>query len=449
MLPKSSLVGLLVPAFCFAASFTAIHSAAASMRSRPDEFFKPGPEIPAALSDEFLYPRGSRFPLSFFSVGGGTEQKVNDLLPEEEVQKEFAHYKTLKIPVFGPQYELNERSLADAEKHDLQVVYTVGLPMNFHDRSGEGKGTLELSPEEITQQVSEQVSELAKNKRVALWYLRPEELRPWRKKEMAYLKAASEAVRASDPLKRPLWIYDPAHATAKRLAAIAPWVDYIGKGMYPNYASKKDSRIWCRWSMEQEVEAIRLAGSSAIPIAVAEMFRQPTDEDLPKIPAWVRHDVYLSLVSGAKGVMVFSTRRRPNFPARQAYYDAYAKVAGELLGSSDLGKLFLFGEVRKDVVVDVTDGPEELELLYPSGGVKEPLRYPSISFADLALGKDRYLVLVNSADAPVETSVGGMPYNAVRVESVLDASAPFDVGEGEFELHFEPYEVKILLLKRR
>jgi len=443
MFLKSSLAGLLIPVLC------GLHSAAASMRSNPDGFFKPGPEIPASLSDEFLYPRGSAFPFSFFSVGGGTEEKVNDLLPEAEVAKEFEYYKTLHIPLFGPQYELNDRSLADAQKHGLEVVYTVGVPMGFHDRSGEGKKALSLSPEEITRQVKEQVGAVAGNRSVALWYLRPEELRPWRKNEMAYLKAASEAVRAADPLKRPLWIYDPAHASAKRLAAIAPWVDYIGKGMYPNYASQKDSRIWCRWSMEQEVEAIRLAGSSAIPIAVPEMFRQPADEDLAKIPAWVRHDVYLSLVSGAKGVMVFSARRRPKFPARQTYYDAYAKVASELLGPLQLGKLFLFGEARKEVVVDVTDGPAELELLFPSGGVKEPLRYPSVSFADLALGKDRYLILVNSANAPVETSVGGMPYNAVRVESLLDGSAPFDVGEGEFELHFEPYEVKALLLKRR
>src|SRR5690606_17317242 len=116
----------------------------------------------------------------------------------------------LNIPLFGPQYELNDRSLADAEKHDLQVVYTVGLPMNFHDRTGQGKKALELSPDEIRQQVAEQVRAAAGNRRVALWYLKPEELRPWRKKEMAYLKAASEAVREADPLKRPLWIYDPA-----------------------------------------------------------------------------------------------------------------------------------------------------------------------------------------------------------------------------------------------
>lgn len=420
-----------------------------SMRSRPDAFFKPGPEIPATVSETELYPKGRRLLFSFFSVGGGSETKINDLLPEAEVQEEFRLYKTLEIPTFGPQYELNERTPADAEKHGLDFIYTVGLPMNFHDRSKEGKTALDLSPAEIEKAVEEQVKAMAENKRLAVWYLRPEELRPWRKKEMEYLEAASKAVRRADPLKRPIWIYDPAHATARRLAAIAPWVDYLGKGMYPNYVSQKESRIWCRWSMEQEVQAIAETGATAVPIAVPEMFRQPTEDELPLIPKWVRHDVYLSLVHGAKGVAVFSARRRPNFPAREAYMRAYGEVARELIGSRRLADPFLFGERRSDISVDVTEGPAEVELLYPSGGVKEPVRYPSLSHFDVMLEEARYLFVVNSANAPVNASIGGMPYNAVRVESLLDGAAPFDVGEGEFELELEPYEVKALLLKKR
>lgn len=422
---------------------------ASPARSDVEGFFKAGPTAPASLPGDQVFPRGTMFPFSFFSVGGGTEEKINALFPEAEVQKEFAHYKTLGIPIFGPQYELSDRSLADAGKHDLKVAYTVGLIMNFHDRSGEEKTAVKLTADEIFSQVREQVKAVMDNPRIAFWYLKPEELRPWRKAEMEYLEAASKAVRETDPLKRPLWIYDPNHASAKRLAAIAPWVDYLGKGMYPNYASQKDSRIWCRWSIEQEIEAIKTSGASALPIAVPEMFRQPEEADLPKIPTWVRHDVFLSLVTGAKGVIVFSARRRPNFPAREAYYTAYAEMAKHLIGPQNLGQVFLFGERRSDILVDITDGPAEVELLYPSGGVKEAIKYPSVSFLDVALGKDRYLFLVNSANEAVEAMVGGMPYNAVKAESLLDDAAAFDVGEGEFEIRLEPLQVKAFRLTRR
>ena len=50
------------------------------------------------------------------------------------------------------------------------------------------------------------------------------------------------------------------------------------------------------------------------------------------IPKWVRHDVYLSLISGAKGIVVFSGWRRPKFPAFDRYFEAYAECAREING---------------------------------------------------------------------------------------------------------------------
>lgn len=435
--------------FYIALLSTSVIASASPLRSDPDAFFKPGPTAPADKAADEVYPLGKLFPFSFFSIGGGTEEKTNNLFPEEIVQAEFEHYKTLDIPLFGPQYELNDRSLEDAEKHGLKVVYTVGLPMNFHDRTGEGGGRLDLTDEEIYEQVSAQVREVADNPVIAFWYLRPEELRPWRQREMDYLAAASRAVRDSDPKGRPLWIYDPNHAGANRLSAIAPHVDYVGKGMYANYASRREDRIWCRWTIEVQKEGIRRAESDAIPIAVPEMFRQPDDEHLDLIPAWVRHDSYLALVCGAKGMMVFSARRRPNFPARDAYYAEYAKIASELLGEMNLGQVFLYGERRDQIEIDVIDGPAEVELLYPSGGVREPISYPSVTHADIAYGDERYLFVVNSANDPVTVAVGGMPYHAVIAEPLFGSEDAFEIAEGEFELPLAPLEVKAYRMTRK
>ena len=290
---------------------------------------------------------------------------------------------------------------------------------------------------------------MANNRRIVCWNLHPEEIRPWRKNEIEYLEVASKAIRDNDPFKRPIWTYDPAHANAKRLSKIAPSVDYLAKGMYTNYAGRKNARVFCRWTIEQEIEAFKLAGKEGIPLALPEMFQQPAEEELEKIPAWVKHDVYLGLVSGAKGIVVFSARKRPKFPAYDTYFNAYVEVGKQLLGPMRLADVFLFGERRNDLLVEVTDGPAEIEFVFASGGVKEPIKYPSLAHLDVALGNDRYLFVVNSANEPVTASIGGMPYNAVRAVSLLDNAEPIDVAEGEFEYRFAPLEVKAFKLERR
>ncbi|HWL51555.1 MAG TPA: hypothetical protein VNQ90_03920 [Chthoniobacteraceae bacterium] len=417
----------------------------AQLGPSPDAFFKPAPTAPENLPADKVYPVGRQFPFSFFSLGGGVGADQHAALPEEEVRQQFERYKKVGLKLFGPQYEMNGRALEDARAHGLQVIYTVtyGEPRFFHQ-----KPAVPLDEKDVTRSITEQVKAVADNESIAIWYLQPEELRPWRKDEMTFLEVASKAIREADPRKRPIWIYDPAHASAGRLKSIAPWVDYLGKGMYTNYASMQENRIWVRWSMEQEVEAIRLADAKAVPLAVPEMYhdsRRPplTDEAIAKIPAWVRHDTYLSVATGAKGVVIFSLRQRPSLPPKawEAYYEAYTRAARELLGP--FGQAVLFGEKRGDIVIDHVSGPQELELVFPSGGLKEPVRYPSVTSLDLAYGNERYLLLVNSANEPVEVAVGGLPYASAQARELFDDDKPaFAVGEGEFPVELAPLEVR-------
>ena len=60
----------------------------------------------------------------------------------------------------------------------------------------------------------------------------------------------------------------------------------------------------------EEYEGARVIADASDPVqapwAVLEMFEQPEDDDLTRVGAWVRHDVYASLVGGARSVLVFS-----------------------------------------------------------------------------------------------------------------------------------------------
>lgn len=416
----------------------------AQSRVEPDTFFKPAPTAPDTLEENVLYPAGKMFPFSFFSLGGGPKDTAR---PEEEIQALFTRYKEAGFQMFGPQYELNERMLKDAEQHQLKAVYTIKYDVDFH-----GKEPVVIDSEAVHADLTQQVKAVADNSSIALWYLQPEELRPWRKNEMQFLEAASKAIHEADPKKRPIWIYDPAHAGAKRLASIAPWVDYLGKGTYTNYASKRDQRIWVRWSIEQELEAIKETKSNAIPLLVPEMYhdsRHPalTPEDIALIPQWVAHDNWLGLVSGAKGIVVFSLRQRPSLPpeAWEEYFKAYAELGGHLLGENALAEVLLFGEVREDMPVDITDGPTEVELVIN----ENTLTYPSVSHRAIAYGADRYLFLVNSANEPVTVVVGGMPYASVKANNLLSDSPVFDVGEGEFTVELAPLEARAYHLSRK
>lgn len=406
-------------------------------------FWKPGTVMPDDLSADRLYPQGSRFLFSFYSVGGG---HPGTFLPEEEFLEAYREYTSAGFNIIGPQYSLKERALEDAGEYGFGVVYTVGIPKGEFRASDEKT----LPEEEIYRRVYEHVKAVADNPAIVLWDVVPEELRPWRKREMAMLEIASRAIRDADPLKRPVYHYCPGHYSSKSLKMIAPYVDMLGKGMYTNYSSHKYNRVWCRWTIEEEIAAIQESDSQAVPIAIPEMFQQPEPEELELIPAWVAHDTYLSLVSGAKGVLVFSLRQREGFEAWRAYYDAYQQLGEELLGELNLARVLLFGEERSELAIEVFDGPETVDFIFPSANVREPLVYPSIHFRELMYGDTLYLFAVNSANETVQAVVSGFPYDSAEA-TVLRGEGPgnFPIGEGEFMVNFAPLEVWVWKFTRK
>jgi len=306
-----------------------------------------------------------------------------------------------------------------------------------------GEEPLDLTPDEVRTSIQEQVRPVVDSPEIAWWYIQPEELRFWRGNEMAYLDAATQAIRDADPQHRPIWMYAPGHRDAQTLTHTVKRLDVCGKGMYTNYSGRQNARVWVRWTIEQELEAIAEANPAAIPIAVPEMFSQPDEDQLHWIPAWIRHDMYLSLISGAKGAVVFSMRERDGFDAHEAYYQAYAQVARELSGEGGLGQVFLFGERRGDLDVRVTEGPSSLALAF--GDQPENLNveeYPTVSHLDVAHGARRYLFAANSSYDHVRVLVSGLPEGPIAARDVFDPAAePLLVENGVLDLYFKPLAV--------
>ena len=91
----------------------------------------------------------------------------------------------------------------------------------------------------------------------------------------------------------------------------------------------------------------------------------------------------------------------------------------------------------------MTDGPDHLVLEDSFGAnLGRPLIYPSISWLDVAYGKDRYLFAVSGANEPVAATVKGLPAAEVAIEPLLQDGQPRQIGQGEFSVSFAPLEVK-------
>lgn len=392
-----------------------------------EEFFRPANDNGKALPADELYPKGRLLAFTFFSP-------------------ELADLPRMRADGFtaaGPFYEVgaddNEHPIDKIHVSGLECLYKVGLHIDFVHNPN----YVMPSISEIKEKITSQVASVAKNKKIAWWYLIPEELRYWRPDEMQYIKAATEAIRAADPCDRPIWMYEPNHRNAAALAKTLKYQDICGKGMYCNYSGNQKSRIWCRWTLEQEIAAIKTVNSKAIPIVVLEMIEDPEVSYATMIPAWARHDAYLALVSGAKGLAIYCGIRRDKISMFDKYYKGYASVANDLRGQLGLSQVFLFGQKRNNIKIDVTSGPAVLKLDYD----KKVHTYPSISHLDTAYKKNRYLFMVNSANSAVSAVVSGLPTSKIFRQDVFKDSAFVETRDGTFKVDLPALGVKCFRFK--
>ena len=271
---------------------------------------------------------------------------------------------------------------------------------------------------------------------ILYWYIMPEELRWWKKNEMKYLELFHKAVQENDPKKRPVWMYIPNHYGPSSLRKYLPYLDIIGKGMYVNYSGNMLTRNWARWSSEGQQEAVKKAPGK-FAIGLPELFRDPPEEQEGRIGQWVRHDVFMTLACGAKGIVVYSLATRPQLRRTYPkYYAEYSKTAKLLTAPDGPGQIYLFGKICNDVRGEAV-GAEQLTAktgsnTYTSAPVK---------MTEHLYRGARYLTIINSAEKPVKFRISGIPEHV----TVEDYFTKEKVRSRAMELR--PLEVRILKLQ--
>ena len=279
-------------------------------------------------------------------------------------------------PFYPRELELSPDRLETAADAGLGAL----VPIGFHR---------EPIPADPERAIADAVAVHVANDTVAAWYLVPEELSSGVPEQLDYLEVAARTIRAADPSGRPILGYQPNARIARDLKPIARHLDLLAKGTYVNYSGHRVQRAWVRWSVEQ------MADMSSQPLAALEMFQDPPDASAADIERWVRHDVLLSLLSGARGVLVFSGWRRPDFDRYDDYLAAYMKVVAE---------------VRQPGVASALVHGEPVQLLRAAGpdGAnakvgRQVFRCPSVT----ARRSGPITVAVNSAPEPVVCRLPG------------------------------------------
>lgn len=366
----------------------------------------------SSLPADGIFPRGRK--LAFMGYSG---------VPERDLANGF----TVAGPAYGDQLPYLHRCFSSG----FPVVAHIGVRLKFTDP----KSAAQIpSGSELRQQIQAQVRALAGHKEIIWWAITPEELRPWKSDEMDYLKTVAQAIRDTDPQQRPIYLYNPNHRDAQSLTQIARQVDIVGKGCYVNTTGHAQERAWVQWSVEQEIETIHAAGRpGAIPLLLLELCKDPAPGEENQIRTWVRHDVYLGLIGGAKGVLIWSLYPRKEVQRTwQLWYDAYAECGRELNGERGLAQVLLFGQRRANLKVRQLSGETSVTVML--GGKVEAgttsdkersirgSRLGAWTSAEFAYGDSRWLFLVNSSNTPSRFAVSGWP-SGIKAQNAFSGSA--------------------------
>ncbi len=467
------------------------------------DFFKPPADDPSVrLDPQDVYPNGQKFPISFFSLAADCDiakAKDNGFTMMGPYQSGAAN--TIYEPLAG-NLKFAYQQAWDNNKEDLCKLQRVlacscggtvdndpcsqllDWPKNCYghklpDPNLEGCCTGKFKLDDINIPVKDALND----PNVSWWNIFPEEPQPSCTTESDYLRLAVSQFRKADQgiSHRQIWVYNPSDRTQGDLEKIAKCggtcnpdpsdpdpkpMDLIVRAAYA--ADIAEPPVWIRFAAKQAVDAAEdLSKASTpprVPVIVLELYKDPPsfyDDNRSTITQWTRHDSYLSLVSGIKGILIWAgARRAVNDNSFGFYFDGYGSVARDLTGRFALGRVFLFGESRSDLTATVVDGPTQAPpLTQGKGGVPECANdkdspdylkpYDSVNFANIQYGTERYLIAVNSTSEQVTVKFKGLPLASIHTVQLFDAIStkrpncqpPDIIKDGQITCSIHPLDV--------
>lgn len=335
---------------------------------------------------------------------------------------------------YGKQFVLGLYSvpvdhLAEVKAAGWNVVHTYGFKPEFLTAVGQA-GLVSLAPlprrgEQVDEAaIKQRIVELAASDALCWWDI-PEELRYWRADEWAMVRDYPTWTRELDPRRRPVMMYFPNHYDAAALARYVPHLDLITAGCYTDATGQP--RAWVRWRVEQQVQAIRLAGHEIGPdylngqrtVVSALGLYYPKNSATITSGVAAYHDFWSAICSGAQGILLFSYWHKRDDPFLEQAWTDYCRAAAQIRGEEHLGEVVLYGTVEPKVSARVVSGPPLGDVLQTAGQAAE-LRYPSVNVRAWRWNDQLYLVAVNSNRRGVTAEIAGLPDGLTEGEALFE-----------------------------
>lgn len=318
-----------------------------------------------------------------------------------------------------------------------------------------GVGKLMQTPEgqaTITKHVTRMINSVQDNPRlndnIFAWYGYEEEM-IYRDnflslaEQRAYTKFVYEIIKRIDRRKRPFYVSERGDSDQTNMAGNASIQDGVLKQNYLMRANGYDYKskdleqryLMHQWALDQlktardaDKTCPSYTGKKRAAISTLSAYIDP-DDSTYRTEEWLRtfitHDVYTQLAAGIHGFNMFTWSRSSKVSQKTKIMqeNLYMEVLG-LIAKSGLGEVFLWGDDREDIALQIAQGPKTIQWTK----YDETYTVPSIQFRNIQYGANRYVLLVNSSKQVITVKLSGFPSGMRMLDMIPDKWADFSAG---------------------
>ena len=400
----------------------------------------------AKVPADGMYPFGQRMWLSMYSDNSGQLDRMHNA----GMTLSGPHYHGCT----GPQYSGYDwpKNIAKADKYNMKMFWRLyvgsggwsGIVEKMRTQTGR-----DLLRGKIERCIDAVLDNEQNNRVVAAWYGHEEE--PFSrsslsnrlvcdedengdengciKEQREYLRFVRDIIVGKDPKKRPYFVNERTDSDESNMTGNAAYTagimkqnylmksnayDYQGNDMSERFLIGQWVRDQLKAAKINDDKGISYTGKIRPVIATLSMYGDPDDSSLQN-ETWLRkaitHDLYLSFAMGAHGVNTYTWAA--NFSTKETQSDLYLEIIGQFT-NAELGKVFLWGDKRGDISMQITNGPETFTWNKYSTTYTEQ----SIKLRNIQYGDNRYILLVNSAKEAVSVKLSDFP-KGLRILDII------------------------------
>jgi hypothetical protein len=248
--------------------------------------------------------------------------------------------------IAGPLYTLSDLYVKQCCELNIPIILTIKIQVNFLTEYN----FRPFNRKEYESNVRGQIEKYMSMKpNIFGWYILPEELRPWRKNEMDFLRDVCSIIREYDSKGGLIMSYNPANRMSNHLFTMSEnGLSLIGRNAYLdfNYSNSNSNSIRLRsnfiiQSMNESLKCYQLiqrknkddSNNKRIMLGIyLQMAVDPLKtEDDQYISILARHDVFLSVMHGTQMIILWSLFKRESIKRTYGIqYKAYCKAVCEI-----------------------------------------------------------------------------------------------------------------------